>query len=157
VGFKNLHVVNALPGTMYWTRFQFFSDAETSRTIKIFPPNIKGWSIGLMFQKNVQMSLHVKGVTARDPTEDMIFGLKKKLGSDIEKYDTSRIYLLDDNVKEGTLEGLKLPKSGIQSMLLLVPPVIAVSDSTMSIVLLNGDNQNDGIGGSTFVLRTVKL
>ena len=60
VGFKNLHVVNALPRTMYWTPFQFFGDPEVQHTVRISPSTVKGWSIGLIFQKGQQTKLDVK-------------------------------------------------------------------------------------------------
>lgn len=156
VGFKNLHVVNALPGTIYWTPFQFFGDPEVRHTVRISPLTVKKWSVGFMFQKNEHMNVDVNGVTIKEPTQAMLIALKKKLGSEIEKYDTSKVYMVDDTANGGTLAGMELPKTGLQSMLLLVPPMDAVLDETMSISLLHEDHNKDIVGGSTFVLRIIK-
>jgi photosystem II stability/assembly factor-like uncharacterized protein len=153
VGFKNLHPVQGLVGTMYWTKFQFFGNPELHYTIRI-SPTVKEWSIGLMFQKSEHVEVDVEGVTVKEPTQTMLFALKKKIGKEIEKYDTSNVYMVDDTAKGGTLKGMKLPENGLESMLLFVPPNDTVLDGTVSIELSHDDQGI--VGGSTFVLSTIK-
>ena len=155
VGLKNLHVVQGLVGTMYWTKFQFFGDPEMHYTIRISPLTVKKWSMGLIFQKSENTEIGVEGVTVKKPTREMLLALKKKIGEKIEQYDTSKMYMVDDSTKGGTLANMKLSENGLQSMLLFVPPRRdTVLDGTVSITQFHDDQ--GVVGGSTFILRTIK-
>lgn len=153
VGLKNAFPI-VQPKAMYWTKFQFLGNPKLRYSITISTSRVKEWSIGLMFQKSKHMKLDVKGVTVKEPTQAMLFELKKKIGEEIKKYDTSKVYVVDDTAKGGTLAGIKLPEKELQSMLLFVPPNDTVSDGTVSIALLHEDQGI--IGGSKFVLRTIR-
>ena len=81
----------------------------------------------------------------------MLTALRKRIGASIEKFDTTRLFALNDLGKGGALAGLKLPKGGLRTMLLLVAPAKSAPVRTLSII--QEANQRV-IGGSTFVLKS---
>ncbi len=149
VGFKNLAVVDAVPGAYYWTLFQFFGGEELGR-IRFSPLTAKGWNIGIIFERNSQISVK-DGFVRKEPTNKMLILLKKKIKKEIKEYDISNIYMLDNVNKGGNLE-LKISKKGVRCMLLFIVPDLLTS-GTISI---SQGNKKQTIGGTTFALRSAK-
>ena len=151
VGFKNLAVVNAVPGAYYWTFFQFFGGGDELGRIRFSPLTAKGWNIGIIFEKKSQISVK-DGFVRKEPTNKMLIQLKNKIKEQIKGYDISNIYMLDNVDKGGNLE-LKIPnKGGVRSMVLFTVPY-SLTSGTISIMQ---ENKKQTIGGITFALRSAK-
>jgi photosystem II stability/assembly factor-like uncharacterized protein len=156
VGLKNLHVVNAPPGTSTGLTLGFYGVSEKAQTIRILPSRLGGWSLGLMFPKQSGRSAIAQtheGWTMRKPADAILEKLKQRFGPDLEKYDSSVVYTLTKGEKGGQLVGIKTPKAGLNALLVLGSPARAKGVPTFTIV-----QEEDGrvVGGSTFVLRARK-
>jgi hypothetical protein len=65
----------------------------------------------------------LNGVTAQNPTHGMLKSLKQKLGSAINDYDTSVIYMLDNIDVGASFTNANIPAVGrFKSMLLFIRP-----------------------------------
>jgi hypothetical protein len=152
VGLKNLHVVNVPPGTMYWTAIGFYGSTELPQSIKFRARPVK-WQIGLILQKSAQTALELRGFTKRKPTVALLKALEQKAGKEIQRFDTTALYLLSGTEHGGELANLRLLKGGLQAMLLLIAPRVSGPDGTLEIVQ---EQQGVLLGGSTFILHTAK-
>jgi photosystem II stability/assembly factor-like uncharacterized protein len=150
-GFKNLHVVNAIPGTYYWTHFKFFGIEQNLAHILFTPSTAKGWDIGILFSKRHNEDIISDGMTLMEPTRSMLITLTKKIKEEINNYNTSRIFIVKDINKGGIIKNNKISTTGQDVMLLLIPKVSGSSDGIVTIIQQDQDNQITG--GSTFVLR----
>jgi photosystem II stability/assembly factor-like uncharacterized protein len=157
VGLRNLHVVSAAPGSFYWTPFQFFGDAGQSQKVRVLPSGARGWRAGLVLQKGAQGKLKLEGMSASKPTAGMLSALKERAGKDIDSFNVSLVYLVNDLRKGGALTDLALPKGKagghLQAMLLLIPPSSGAGKGTISILQEEGEAL---VGGSTFAVQATK-
>ena len=153
VGLKNLHVVNAAPGSFYWTPFWFHGNAELRHLIRFGKTRGRRWQIGLLFPLQSQTDLQLDGLRKVRPTQAMITALRQRLGDEITKYDTTALYTVSDVSKGGSLGNVKVPSKGLKAMLLLTPPSSVGAPDAVSITQ---EAQQRLVGGSTFVLRTVR-
>jgi hypothetical protein len=156
VGLKNVHVVNTPPGITTGLTLGFYSASEKAQRIQVLPSKLRRWSLGLMFQKQSSRSGIVQtheGWTLRKPTHAILNKLKRRFGSDLQKYDTSVIYMLTKREKGGQLMGIKTSKAGLNALLVLAAPKRVKRVATFSVV-----QEEDGrvVGGNTFVLRAQK-
>jgi hypothetical protein len=71
-------------------------------------------------------------------------------GSDLEKYDTSVMYVLENGEKGGRLAGIKIPGTGLSTVLALTAP--ARAQRVVNFTILQ-EEDNRIVGGNTFVLR----
>jgi photosystem II stability/assembly factor-like uncharacterized protein len=156
VGLKNLHIVDALPGTSTGFTLGFYGASEKAQTIRVCPGQFGGWSLGLIMPKQSSRSRIVKrhkGWTLRKPTNPILKNLKQRFGSDLEKYDTSVIYTLANDEQGGRLAGIETPKTGLTALLVLSSPANAKGVPTFTIVQ---EENRRVVGGNTFVPRTRK-
>jgi len=176
VGLKNLHIVDAPPGASTGMFIGFYSVSGKAQTIKVLPSALGGWSIGLMFPKTAKSAATPKvtrrsktaskkattapasaltheGWTLKKPTDAALKKLKERLGSELNKYDTSVMYALASGDKGGQLVGVKIPKTGLSALLALSSSASAKGVATLNIVQ---EEEGRIVGGNTFVLRATK-
>jgi photosystem II stability/assembly factor-like uncharacterized protein len=153
VGLKNLHVVNAVPGTFYWTPFQLFGSTELRHNLRFSRLTAAQWGIGFLLERDVPQDLEFKGISRSQPTSEMLRALEQRLGTDLERFDTTTLFTVEGIRRGGTIVGLALPSNGLQIMILLVPPSANVRPGTLSIVQ---EVDQRIVGGSTFFLRTIR-
>jgi hypothetical protein len=111
VGLKNLHIVNVPPGTAYWTPFRFFGDSSIRHEIEISTLTARGWKMGLVFDKQIKPEeLKLKSITSSKPTREVLSALRRRVGEEIERFDTSRIHFLEKAARGGRVEDLPFPK-----------------------------------------------
>jgi photosystem II stability/assembly factor-like uncharacterized protein len=158
VGLKNLHVVNIPPATIYWTPMQFYGNIELRQVIRFLPSVARGWRTGLLFQTDPQQELQLEGITRTKLTKTMLNTLKEKVGDTVKKYDTNVLYMLENSLKGGVVSNVALAKGQdggeLQTMLLFISPIIRRGVGTLSI--LQEEEPRSILGGSTFVLQTLK-
>jgi hypothetical protein len=153
VGLKNLHVVDAPPGTYYWTPFRFLARAGQPQAIKIVNVTASGWRMGLIFAKNALKDAKLGGIASTKPSATMLKALRLRLGPEVKAFDTANLYVVK-NLREGaTVADLKVPDGGLGTMLLLAPSPAATSGGKVTILQEQGGRL---VGGSTFVLRRAK-
>jgi photosystem II stability/assembly factor-like uncharacterized protein len=150
VGLKNLHVVNAPPGTAYWTPFRFYGQAELPQLIKLRATKGK-WAVGLLFQKPVQKSLEVRGISKRKLTAAELDALRQRLGKEAERYDTATLYFVTSPAKGGEFANVRI-RGVLGTMLLLGAPRSRAVEDALSIAQ---EQAGVVVGGSTFILRTL--
>ena len=161
VGQKNLHIVNPTFTTLYWTSFTFNSvntEEGDSNDIVIPPSKANGWKVGIIFQKiNPPEQPVLNGITASNPTQDMLNSLKQKIGSAINDYDTNVIYMVDNIDAGGSLRNVRIPPGGrLKSMLLFIRPGEDTAEGKVTIIQEQKeeeDKRSRTLGGSTFVLK----
>ncbi|MCI0463586.1 MAG: hypothetical protein L0Z62_42160 [Gemmataceae bacterium] len=153
VGLKNVHVVSAVAGTSSWTPFQFFGSPDQLHTVKLSTSGAGKWTVGILLQNVSQPALKLGGITRKQPTQVLLKALKNRIGTAVDQFDTTGIYLLKNVAQGGLLTDLKLPKDGLRAMLLLGAPPTAAPAGTLNIVQEVGGVV---LGGSTFVLRALK-
>ena len=176
VGLKNLHVVNAAPGASIGIRLGFHSVSDRAQTIRVLPSALSGWAVGLMFPRRTQRGtlaattkraktgskkrpralvsvLTHEGWTLKKPTAALLRNLKERLGSDLGKYDTSLMYVLENGEGGGQLVGIKTPRTGLNTLFVLTAPARRQRVANFTVV-----QEEDGrvVGGNTFVLRATQ-
>jgi hypothetical protein len=143
---------------MYWTPIQFYGNIELKQAIRFLPSRARGWAVGLMFQTGMQKESELTGIKRTKPTRTMIKTLKEKFGDAVKTYDTEVLYMLENPLKGGVLSNIELAKGQdggeLQAMLLFISPIIRRGGGTLSI--LQEEEPRSILGGSTFVLQTLK-
>jgi hypothetical protein len=162
VGQKNLHVVNPTFTTYYWTSFMFITMKEQGdiNDIVIPPSKANDWKLGIVFQKkNSPQQPLLNGITAMNPTQDMLDSLKQKIGSAINDYDTGVIYMINNVDAGGSLTNVRIPPGGIlKSMLLFIRPGDYTAEGKITIIQEQKEEEGKRsrtLGGSTFVLKGI--
>lgn len=176
VGLKNLHVVNIPPGASEWTTLDFNTlQTRTSSVIRVIGLERGGSNLRFLMPKSAQPSLasaskgskkaakkgaaaatqpRLDGLVLRKPTDQIVKSLKKRLPSEAEKLDLTRLYALDIKKKGGgTISGIKIPKGGMRVAVLLTAPSRGSDFATFSVVQ---EQDGETVGGSTYVVRPVK-
>jgi photosystem II stability/assembly factor-like uncharacterized protein len=153
VGLKNLHVVNAVPGSFYWTPFRFHPVRLQRANIRVVPRPKSRWGVGLLFPQESQTELAFDGFEIRQLTAEMLAALQERIGLEIERYDTTRLYALKDPRRSGQLRDVRLPDEGLAAMLLFMAPPQVRNESAISI---EQEEEQQIVGGNTFVVRTVR-
>jgi hypothetical protein len=137
---------------------QFYGNIELRQAIRFLPSSARGWVIGLMLQAGIQKEFDLEGIMRTKPTKTMLNALKIKIGDAMKTYDTKVLYILENPLKGGVLANLMLSKGEeggeLQAMLLFISPIFGRAARTISI--LQEEEQRSILGGSTFVLRTLK-
>jgi photosystem II stability/assembly factor-like uncharacterized protein len=159
VGLKNLHVVDAVPGTTFGSLVGFFSSIAKLHAIRILSSALGGWTLGLMLPKNLKLAKPTKGEkplggwVIKKPTATMLRNLKAQLRGELEAYNTAVLYVLESGEKGGRLAGITIPKGGFRALLTMTAPARLKGSVTFTIV-----QEEDGrvAGGNTFVLRPVR-
>ena len=152
VGLKNVHIVTVPSRTYYWTPFHFYGNPQSHHTITLAPSHATGWKIGLLFQRGTQHALKLDHMIATKPTRAMLKALQQSIGSDIDQYDTTALYLLNNATSDAALADVTLPEGGLSALLLLAPSSKASVNGKVSIIQ---KVRQEMVGGSTFVLRTI--
>jgi len=158
-----LHIVNPTFTTLYWTSFTFNSISQhvergDSNDIVIPRSKANGWKLGIIFQKTEQPQQPVpNGVTASSPTQEMLKSLRQKIGSAINDYDISVIYMVEDVDAGGSLANVRIPPEGrLKSMLLFIRPGEHTAEGKVTIRQEKKEEEGQRsttLGGSTFVLK----
>jgi hypothetical protein len=154
VGLKNLHVVNAAPGTSFGALVGFFTLSDKRQAIRFLPGDLAGWKIGVVLPKKIQITEappNRLGWTKRAPTKPVLDYLKERYAGDLGKYDTSVAYMIDEPEKGAQLLGVALPKAGLNALIVFTAPArMKAAAATLNVV-----QEEDGrvVGGNTFVLR----
>jgi photosystem II stability/assembly factor-like uncharacterized protein len=169
-GLKNLHVVDAVAGTSRGAALAFFSRRPIAQTIRVMPAALGGWRVGLIWPKGTPpapvmkaarrsrsgkssshaAALKQQGWTAKKPSAAAMKSLKAQFGADLEKFDTSTLYVLESGEKGGRLDDIKIPTAGLRVLLLLTPPDGGNANPTFNVVQ---EENGQVVGGNTFVLR----
>jgi photosystem II stability/assembly factor-like uncharacterized protein len=156
---KNLHVVNAAPGTSLGTAIEFHGATGKNVTIKLVPGKLNGWSVGLMLPKSLKTGFASKadakaaGWSLKKPPSATLKTLKERFGAPLNDYDQSTVYRVEKAEKGGVLRELKVPKAGLRAILLLTAPSSKKDPVTLNILQ---EENGQLIGGNTFVLRARK-
>jgi photosystem II stability/assembly factor-like uncharacterized protein len=152
VGLKNLHVVNAAPGTNFAALVGFFTLSDKVQAIRFLPGDLAGWKIGLVVPKKTSIpaaGTGRPGWTKRALTATVLNYLKERYAHGLDTYDTTAVYTLDDPDKGAQFAGIKVPKPGLNVLIVFTAPARARAAATLNVV-----QEEDGrvIGGNTFVL-----
>jgi hypothetical protein len=168
VGQKNLHVIDALPGTYIGTQLLFHGALKAPGTLRLVTAAKLPLGLGMLLPKPktkpktatargakaaaaaVAGSLVKRGFTVAKPPAAMIAALTSSVPN-LSAFDTSQIYQLEAGATEAALTGLTLPAAGLQTLVVVtVPAGTAAGSSTFTWL-----QQEAGriVGGSTYVVR----
>lgn len=170
VALKNLHVVNIPPATTLWATLDFFSVEGASNAIRIVRAGQSEGSVGFLLPKSAVpkagsksskkaakkggASAKLDGLVTKKPSDQLVKSLKARLPDDAAKFDVTQLYALDKKAKGGgVISGIKIPKAGLRTAVLLTAPSKLNAYSVFSVL-----QEEDGniVGGSTYVLRASK-
>jgi photosystem II stability/assembly factor-like uncharacterized protein len=179
-GLKNLHVVDAVPGTGAIVALRFHGREAAQQVIRFLPSALKGgtsapagWQVGIMLPTGALPQVartttkrarratkagepsptEMAGLAKRKPTKAMLRLLGNRRGGEHEDLDVTQVHMLENAAKGATLPGVAIPKEGFRAVLYLSAPARATAPVTFSIVQ---EDENGLVGGNTFVLRSVK-
>jgi photosystem II stability/assembly factor-like uncharacterized protein len=150
-GLRNLHVVDAPPGTIFWTELGLRGRANVPYGLRLLPHRAQGWSIGFVLPRAMKQ-LPVEGITVTKPTAAVLKQLRARLGQAFDLYDTSRIYTAS-TPKGARLSGIKLTAAGARVLLMLTAPPKAAAPKSITVVQ---ESAKGVVGGCTYVLRARK-
>ena len=173
VGLKNLHIVNAPAGTSIGAALGFFGERGTAQTIRVLPATLGRWSLGIIWPKGTPLTAAMKaarrarstrrsgaatalkqqGWLTKKPGAAVIARLREQFGDDLDKFDTTTVYALENSEKGGHIDDVKIPKAGMRVLLLLTPPERAEGTASFNVVQ---EEQGRVIGGNTFVLQVAR-
>jgi photosystem II stability/assembly factor-like uncharacterized protein len=146
-GLKNLHVVDAAPGTSAWRAIDLYGKTELKTQAIRLLTSVKSSGVGIMLPKSAKTA-KATGLVAKPSTKTMVSQVKKELGAAADALDTTKLYTLDS--PGGRIEGLKLSTKPV-TVAVLLPAVAKGSNATLTIV--QEDPAGNVAGGSTFVVR----
>jgi hypothetical protein len=153
VGLKNLHIVDAAPGTYFATIIRFHSIPRRPLGIRIAPSAVEGWSIGMVLPKAAAGKVQ-DGWEVRKPAAAVLAALRGRLGAEVAQYDMTRHLVLSSPGKGGLLTGAAVPKDGLPAVLVFGAPPRTTRRAAATFTIVQ---EEDGrvVGGSTYVLRSV--
>ena len=104
--------------------------------------------------------MELQGITVKKTTAAQLTALRRKFGEQLGYYDLMRQYALPGARKAGLLNGLIVPREGMQALLLVTPPRAGM----FQFSIIQEESQGAGgpdktriVGGSTFVVRTQRI
>lgn len=157
-GLKNLHIVSAPPSAPYGTKIQLFPGLAKLQSIRILPGLASKGVLGLILPRATK--LEAQGITVKKISATQLTALRRKFGEQLGYYDLTRQYTLPSASKAGVLNGLTVPKEGMQALLLVAPP----KTGTFQFSIIQEESQGAGgrnktriVGGSTFVVRGQRI
>ncbi|MBV9124506.1 MAG: hypothetical protein JO112_14200, partial [Planctomycetes bacterium] len=150
VGLKNVHVVQASARDPHWVPFSLWGDAGQNYLLRVSPTAARGWTLGVLFPKNAVAQLQASGMEPVPLTGALENALRDRIGSDIQQFDTSRLFRVSDGAQGGSLAGLTLPEGRLRIMMLFQ---FASPEAVGGSVSLLQEMGGEVVGGSTFVLR----
>ena len=107
IGVKNVHILNIMRDRIYWTLLQFFGNPKHRNTIRVFKHNSSGWTVGLLLQKGIINSeIKLKGMTVMELSTKMLGALLEKIPLEYEKYDTTRLYVVNEESTDYNLSNM---------------------------------------------------
>jgi hypothetical protein len=151
VGLKNLHVVNAPPGTAFGAPLRLRGRANVAYRLRLQPHRARDWSIGFILPRSMKQPA-LTGIEIAKPSAAVLKQLRQQLGHSLDAYDTTRLYRAT-SLRGGHLDGIKIGGAGATVLVLLTAP--AGRPSPQSVTILQEAPQRV-VGGSTYVLQVAR-
>jgi hypothetical protein len=165
-GLKNLHVINALPGTYHGTPLIFHPALQGASSLRLLPAANLAVGVGLLLPKAAspkgakaaaaalrRPNEPTTGFKVAKPAAALIAGLRASIAS-LDAWDLSKIYQLVPGAKEASLAGVKLPAAGLRALVVVSVPSGAKPGSSNFTWLQ--EEAGRIVGGSTYVVRVAK-
>ena len=154
-GLKNLHVVDALPGAEpMFVSIRFFGNAQDLHTLRLAGSTVRNLNIGFVLPTILAGGVQGEGIKQTPLPATLREGLRKHLADRATAFDFKTYFVPESVTKGGSLQRVKLPKEGVEAVLVLSPSGRISGEQTLSIIQQNA--QGVVTGGSTFVVRPVK-
>jgi hypothetical protein len=151
VGLKNLHVIDAVPGSPSTGLLQWFAASRKAQSLRIVPHGPRSPKVSLVFPKEMLTSrVQVEGLKQTALSQVQVRLLKERFGDQLDKFDLKAPQALADLKKGATVSGLTA-KSG--KVMLLMPAATRGAPDAFSVIQMEGDRV---VGGSTYVFRAPK-
>jgi hypothetical protein len=148
-GLKNLHVVDAAPGTMVWKAIDFYGKTTMAVNAIRLLSGVRNSNAGVLLPKSAKAS-KPSGLTMKVPTQAQLTDLKRALGdSVVAALDTTKLYSLSEG-QSGRIESLTFSAKGSTGAVLLPA---AIKGTTRTLTIVQEDQTGTVAGGSTFVVR----
>jgi hypothetical protein len=151
VGLKNLHVVNAPPGTAFGAPLRLFGRASVAYSLRLQPHRARDWSIGFLLPRSMKQPA-LTGIELTKPSATALTQLRQQLGHSLDAYDTTRLYRAT-SPRGGHLDGIKTGRAGATVLVLLTAP--AGRPSPQSVTILQ-EATSRVVGGSTYLLQVAR-
>jgi hypothetical protein len=145
VGLKNLHVVNAPPGTYYVTPVRLYGNSETAFRMRFLASQFKG-QVGVLLWKGPKPGLKLTSMTSKAVPRALKAAATARVGAG---FDLTKFYSVTSVGKGGALEGMKLPNGEATVLLVTKSASGGTGRQSLTVVQEAGDKI---LGGSTFVL-----
>ena len=177
VGLKNLHVVDALPGTTTGAALGFFTAVDRTQTIRVLPGALSRWGLGLIWPRTPGVPPGLKalrgsrmpaakrtarrtaalrsqeGWAAKRPSAQLLRSLEAQFGDGLAAFDRSVMYVLQNDEKGGRVDDVKIPRAGLRVLLTWTAPDRGTAGATVTVVQ---EDQGNVVGGNTFALRVAR-
>ena len=146
-GLKNLHVVDAAPGTAPWRAIDLYGGSSPMAAIRLVA-SVRASNAGILLPRSLAPGL--TGLVEKRPTQAQVRALKETLEREVvAALDTNRIYSLSEGLS-GRLDGLTFTRTGFTAAVLLPA---AARGASRTLTILQEDAAGAVGGGSTFVVR----
>jgi hypothetical protein len=165
-GLKNLHVINALPGTYHGTPLVFHPALQGVSSLRLLPATNLGVGVGLLLpkpapSKGAKAAAAVlrdkngppSGFNVAKPAAALIGALRKSVAN-LDAWDLTKIYQLVPGAKEASLAGVTLPAGGLRALVVVTVPSGANPGSSNFTWLQ--EEAGRIVGGSTYVVRIAR-
>ena len=154
IGWKNVHVVNAVLGATFWTPLRFFGTADRLYSIRFSATTARGWQLGLLLPRVMPAGFTLRGMVRTQLSNPQRESLRRAVGDGIERLDTEALYQVRQPGRGGAIDRIVMGQEGITAMLMLAASSTANRSGTLSVVQeLDG---RDLMGGSTYVLNVMR-
>lgn len=148
IGLKNLHVIDAVPGSPSTALLKWFATSRRLQTLRIVPHGPLSPKVSLMFLKDALTErVQMTGIKKLDVTQTLARQLEKTHGEQLKSFDLKAQYALTDLKKGATIAGLTGKSGGV---LLVMPSTQRGVPDSFSVIQLEGERV---LGGSTYVFR----
>lgn len=150
-GLRNLHVVDAPPGTTLWTEIGLHGGANARYTLRLLPHRALPWSVGFILPRATKKPA-VEGIVVTKPAADLVKRLRARLGKSFGLYDTTKLYAAQ-GTKGSRLAGLRPTARRAPVLVVLTAPTGRPSPTAITLVQ---ESAKGVMGGCTYVLRVTK-
>ena len=146
VGLKNLHVVDAAPGTTVWRTIDVWSTrADRPRGIRLLASTAGAIGIVLPKPSGAALRIQVEGLTARKPAAAVLTALKKQFPERAAKLNLTQMYSIPATARTG--------RAVVTARAASVGALVCFSAKTDAVFSVVQEDGAEIVGGSTFALR----
>jgi photosystem II stability/assembly factor-like uncharacterized protein len=154
VGLKNLHVVDASPGTAPSAILNLSPVGRKAQTIRVRPRGRLSPRVTLAFPKGtLKADARLEGFAQKALGQSAVRGLMRKYGDALHEFDLTKAVVQSEAGKVGSVALGVIPAGGIRSLVVFDALRANVAQEAVTVIQEEGGAV---IGGTTYIVRRAR-